>query len=123
MGGGGVAGFEDLGEEGAFGGLQGEDFFFHGAGADEFVAGDDAVLADAVGAVGGLGFDGGIPPRVKVDDGIGGGKVEAGAAGFERKEEDGRRFGGGILETVHLGLAGAGRHGAVEVGVGDAGGF
>ncbi|NCZ53320.1 MAG: hypothetical protein EBY81_05440, partial [Verrucomicrobia bacterium] len=36
--------------------LEGEDFFFDGAGGDEFVARDDARLADAVGAVGGLRF-------------------------------------------------------------------
>ena len=79
--------------------MEGEDFFFDGAGGDEFVARDDARLADAVGAVGGLGFGGGIPPRVEVDDGVGGGEVEAGAAGFEREEEDGRRGCGAELRV------------------------
>ncbi len=106
--GGVVAGFEDIGEEGAFLSLEGQDFFFDGAGADEFVARDGAALADAVGAVGRLGFGGGIPPWVEVDDGIGAGEVEAGAAGFEREEED-RDFVGG-LEAVHFGLASAGGH-------------
>ena len=44
-----------------------------------------------MGAVGGLGFGGGIPPRVEVDDGVGAGEVEAGAAGFEGEEEERRR--------------------------------
>ncbi len=51
--------------------LEEEDFFFDGARGDEFVDGDWAALADAVGAVGGLGFDGWVPPRVEVDDGVG----------------------------------------------------
>jgi hypothetical protein len=78
----GVGSFEDVGEERAFFVLQGEDFFFDGAAGDELVAGDDASLADTVGAVSGLRFGGGIPPRIEVDDGVGGGEVEAGAAGF-----------------------------------------
>jgi hypothetical protein len=65
--------------------LEREDFFFDGAGADEFVAGDGARLADAVGAVGGLGLGGRIPPRVEVDDGVGAREVEAGTAGFQLK--------------------------------------
>ena len=124
FGGGGVAGFENVGEEGAFFVLEGEDFFFDGAGRDEFVARDDAGLADAVGTVGGLRFGGGIPPRVEVHDGVGGSEIEAGAAGFEGEEEDGdgggRRGSGRSLETVDLGLAGVGAHRTVEVAVGDA---
>ena len=48
--------------------------------------GDEAVhlhragLADAVGAVGGLVLDGRVPPAVVVDDVVGAGQVEAGAA-------------------------------------------
>ncbi len=41
-----------------------------------------------MGAVGRLVFDGGVPPGVEVDDGIGAGEVEAGAAGLERDQED-----------------------------------
>ena len=44
---------------------------------------DIAFLADAEGAVGGLIFDGGIPPSIEVEDVTGGGQVEAGAPGFE----------------------------------------
>lgn len=73
------------------------DAVFDGAGADELVDEDGFVLADAVGAVGRLVFGGRIPPRVVVDDGVGGGEVEAGAAGFEGNEEDGL---GAILEVV-----------------------
>ena len=69
------------------------DAFFDGFLAEEFVDEDGFVLADAVGAVGGLGFGGGVPPGVVVDDGVGGGEVEAGAAGFEGDEEE-RDFAG-----------------------------
>src|SRR5690606_20078931 len=37
---------------------------------DQSVDQDGFVLPDAVGAIGGLVFDGGIPPRIVVDDGI-----------------------------------------------------
>ena len=41
-----------------------------------------------MGAVGGLIFDCRVPPRVVVDDGVGGGEVEADATGFEADQED-----------------------------------
>ena len=44
------------------------------------------VLADAVRAVGGLVLDGGVPPRVDQEHVVGGGEVEAGAAGLERDQ-------------------------------------
>jgi hypothetical protein len=52
-----------------------------------------------------------------MDDGVGAGEIEAGAAGFQGDEENGDVGRG--LETVDLGLAGAGRERAVEVTVGD----
>ena len=95
-------------------------FFLDGAGGDELVARHDAALADAVRAVGGLRLGGGIPPWVEMHDGVGAREVQAGAAGLEREEENRRGFGsGGALETIHLGLAGARRHRAVEVAVRD----
>jgi hypothetical protein len=45
-------------------------------------------LAEAVGAVGGLVFDGRVPPRVVVDHRVGGGEVEADAAGLQADQED-----------------------------------
>ncbi len=88
MEGGGVwAGFYGAIEEGV-----GEERFlllelvnavFHSARADEFMDEDRLVLADAVGAVGGLVFGGGVPPGVEVDDAIGGGEVKASAARFK----------------------------------------
>src|SRR6478609_1070668 len=79
----GVAGLEDVGEQGALGVLQGDDLLLDGAGADQLVAGDDLGLADAVRAVGGLRLGGGVPPWVEVDDDVGAREVEAGAAGLE----------------------------------------
>ena len=74
------------------------DAVLHGAGADELVDEDGLVLADAVGAVGGLIFGSGIPPGIKMDDAVGGGEVEAGPAGFEGDEEDGNVL---VLETIN----------------------
>ena len=60
-------------------------------------------LIDGDGAVGGLHFDGGIPPRIEVDDVIGGGQVQAHAARFEADEKEGNiRV---VLELIHFGLA------------------
>lgn len=53
--------------------------FLEGAFGDEAVDLHIAVLSDAVGAVGGLGFYRGIPPQVIVDDMSGRGEVEADA--------------------------------------------
>ena len=68
--------------------LEVEDFFFDGAGGDEFVGVDGSRLTDAVGAVDGLGFDGGVPPGVVKDDVAGGGEVESGAGGAEAQQEN-----------------------------------
>jgi hypothetical protein len=50
---------------------------------DEAVYLDRFVLADAVGAVCGLVFDGGVPPAVVVDDVVCAGEVQSGTRGFE----------------------------------------
>ena len=65
--GGSVVG-EKFGGGGFFGFDHGVDAFLDGASGDEFVDEDIALLADAVGAVGGLVFDGGVPPAVEVND-------------------------------------------------------
>lgn len=59
------------------------DAFFDSAGGDQVIDHDLFILTDAAGAVGGLFFDGGIPPRIVVDDGIGGGQSQAAPTGFE----------------------------------------
>ena len=81
-------GEDGVGEEGLLL-LEAVNAVFDGVGAEEFVHEDGFGLADAIGAVGGLGFGGGVPPGVVVDDGVGGGEVESGAAGLEGDEEDG----------------------------------
>jgi hypothetical protein len=111
-----VVGVDDGVGEVAFGFLELEDFFLDGVAGDEAVGEDLAGLADAVGAVDGLGFDSGIPPGVEQEDVIGGGEVKAEAAGFEADEEE---FAVGVvLEAVDLRLAFVGA--AVEVFVIDA---
>lgn len=62
------------------------DALLEGVLSDEAVDEDVLVLADAVGTVGGLGLDSGVPPEVEVDDVAGGGEVEAGAGGFQGEE-------------------------------------
>ena len=73
-------------------------------------------LADAVRAVDGLGLDGRVPPGVEQEDVVGGGQVQAEAAGLEADQED--RAVGVVLEP--LDPAGAVAGAAVEVLVGDA---
>ena len=55
----------------AFARLQLEDFFFDGVAGDEAVGDDRLLAADAVGAVDGLRFDGGVPPGVEQEDVVG----------------------------------------------------
>ena len=69
--GGGFVGEEGFDEVG-FVALEVDDAVFDGALADELVDEDRFLLTDAVGAVGGLVFGGGVPPGVVVDDRIGG---------------------------------------------------
>jgi hypothetical protein len=108
---------DDGGGEVAFGLLEEENFFLDGVAGDEAVGEDGFGLTDAVGTVDGLGFDGGVPPWVEEEDVVGGGEVEADAAGFEGDEEEGA---GGIgLKTVDALAAVAGL--TVEVLVGEAG--
>ncbi len=93
--------------------LQGLDLFLHGTRADQLVDEHRLVLADAMGAIGGLRFDGRIPPRVVVDHGIGRGEIEAHATGLQADQEDGYlasleardevcAFRGGRLPGEHL---------------------
>src|SRR5207342_1960251 len=52
-----------------------------------------------MGAVGGLRLDRWIPPRIEMNDGVGSGKIQADAAGFQTDQEDGNR--GIALEAIH----------------------
>ena len=65
------------------------DFLFEGAAADELMDEDIAFLSDAVGAVGGLIFDGGVPPAIKVYDLAGCGEIEARAGGLKGEHKEG----------------------------------
>jgi hypothetical protein len=57
--------------------LEDADLLFDGVAGEQAVGDDLVFLADAVGAVDGLVFDGGVPPRIVEDDVGGGGQVEA----------------------------------------------
>ena len=63
------------------------DFFFERSLGDEPVDLHVACLPDTEGAVGGLRFDGGVPPQVVMDDLRCGGEVEARTARLEREDE------------------------------------
>src|SRR5688572_28392095 len=71
----------------AFALLEDGNLMFDSTGGDRLVDGDGAGLVDAVVAVDSLGLDGGIPPWVVKDDGVGRCQVEADAAGFEADQE------------------------------------
>jgi hypothetical protein len=110
--------------------LEFEDAVLDGVLGDEAVDEHGAVLADAVGAVGGLIFDGGVPPGVEQEDVVGGGEVEAGAAGLEERSMTGgpssawkrattpARSTGGAVEADEGGDLGGGEGGldAIEEG-------
>src|SRR5882757_649201 len=59
--------------------LERQDAFLDGAQRDQAIDEHRAFLADAVGAIGGLRLDGGVPPGVDQEDVVGGGQVEAAA--------------------------------------------
>ncbi len=68
--------------------LQLQNTGFDGIFRDEFVDEDGLVLTDAVGAVGGLAFNGRVPPGIVMNHGVGGGQVEADASGLEADQEE-----------------------------------
>ena len=105
--------------EGALAGEQLGDLLLDGAARDQPVHLHRPGLADPVGAVGGLLLDRGVPPAVEVDDVVGAGEVEPGAAGLEREQEDRRPS--PCLEAAHHRLALADRGAAVQELVGHAG--
>src|SRR5208283_3706100 len=96
--------------------LQFEDALFDRAGGDQLIDKDRLVLADAVGAVGRLVFSSRVPPRVVMDDGVGGGQIETAAAGLEADQKDRHRA---RLKTVDRG--GAVRRGAGQFDKADPG--
>ena len=94
--------------------LEVEDLLLDGVAADQPVGEDVLGLADPVRAVDGLGLDGGVPPGVEQVDVLGGGQVQAEAAGLQADQED--RAVGVVLEPLDALGAVAGP--AVEVLVG-----
>ena len=67
--------------------LQFPDFFLDRAGRDQPVGVHGLGLANAVRAIDGLRFDGGVPPRIVQHHVAGGGEIEAGAGGAEAEQE------------------------------------
>src|SRR6266851_4138921 len=79
------------------------DPLFHRADADELAYLDVLALPDPEGPVGGLILHRGIPPAVDVDDMIGGGQIQPGAAGLEGQDEHRRiRY---LLKSSHHRIA------------------
>ena len=68
--------------------LQSEDFFFNAASDDQFVDKHFFGLAKTMRTVGGLIFNGRVPPRIIVDDSISGSQIQPGTAGFQADQED-----------------------------------
>ena len=92
---------------------------FDGAIADEFVDEDGFVLADTVGAVGSLVLGGGIPPGVEVDHRVGGGKVEAGTAGFKGDEKNGDVFALEFVDEIAAVFGGSGEEEVADAAGGE----
>ena len=88
------------------------DPLFHRALADELVDEHVFLLADAKGPVGGLVFDGGVPPAVEMHDVRSRRQIEARAAGFERQDKKRRPLFG--LKRLHQFPAFFHRRAAVE---------
>src|SRR5450759_2154168 len=80
-----IGAVEDAGGELALLLVQGQHRFLNRGARDHADHGDRAILADAVGAVGGLILDGWVPPGIQVNDVGGGGQVQSGAARAQRK--------------------------------------
>src|SRR5204863_768324 len=91
--------------------LQPQDFVFDCVAGDQLVGSDDTGLSDAMGAVGGLRLDGGIPPGIEMNNGVGGGEIQADAARFQADQKNWNR--GIALEAIHDFLTLFGR--AVEI--------
>ena len=91
--------FERCSDYGALLLLKAQDFLLHRVAGNEFVARDNFLLADPVRPIRGLGFHRRIPPGVEMDDRVGGGQVQAGAARFQTDEEN---WNIARLETRHL---------------------
>jgi hypothetical protein len=68
--------------------MQIKDLFFNRILYNETINGDGAALPDPMRTVGGLVFDSRIPPRIEVDDVIGGSEIETGAPGLEADQEE-----------------------------------
>ena len=79
------------------------DLLLEGIGRNEAVDIDGRLLSDAVGAVRGLSFDGGVPPEVVVNDDGRSRQVETRTRRLERQHHD--VFIASILESVHHCLA------------------
>ena len=111
-----VVGADDRVGQVALGLLQLQHLFLDRVPGDQPVGEDLAGLADAVGAVDRLRFDGRVPPGVEQEDVLGRGQVQAEAAGLQADQEQlAVRV---VLEALDARLAVA--RAAVEVLVGDA---
>ena len=117
---GGIGAGQDAVNEVAFFAVHQQNLFFDGAACNDAVDHDGFCLTDAVGTVGRLIFDSGIPPWIHVNDVVGRGEIQTGAAGFERNQE-GITF--AALEGFDAFLSLRGRGLSVKVLEGDAGFF
>ena len=97
-----------------------EDGLLHGPARDQPVDGHGALLPEAVGSVGRLILHGGVPPRVKMDHVVGGGKVEPLPARLQADEEE---IALARLECSHSRLAFPVGRGAVQILISVSGGI
>ena len=96
----------------ALGLVQTEYFFFDGVLRDKVIDSDVLALADAIGTVGGLLLDGGVPPWVEMNDIVGSREIQSQTTGLKADKEYGTLA---ALELLHQLVALTHRHRPVEV--------
>src|SRR5690606_30106541 len=101
---------------GALFSMERKDPLLHGALRNETIDGHWPCLTNAVSAVGGLGLDGWVPPRIEVNDVVGGRQVEPCSAGAQADQE---QVSCAVLERVHTLSSLRSRRRAIEVNVRD----
>ena len=71
-----------------FAGVQLQNFLLHSAGGDPTIDCHGLCLADSMDAVGGLLFDGRIPPRIRQNDITGGCQIQSRTASLQADQEE-----------------------------------
>ena len=83
-----IGSFKDTRDKVPFVGMQLQDLFFDRILGNQAIDGDGSRLADPVGTVRGLVFDGRVPPRIEMNHVVGPGQIQSRATDLERDQEE-----------------------------------